>query len=279
MPPMIHARGLHHRFGARAVLDGVDLDLSPGECLIVLGPNGAGKTTLLRILSGVLAPDRGDVRLGGAPVAALAPREIARRLAVVPQELVVPFPYLVRELVAMGRAPHLGPLGRERSEDRRVVERTLAELGLGDLAERAFPTLSGGEKQRVLLARARAQEAPALLLDEPTAHMDLGHRLRAFEWITAWVAAAADSRAALIVTHDLSLAARFAHRIVLLDRGRIAGEGPPAAVLTPRLIESVYGVEAEVRSDETGAIDVVARRSRIRYHGGADGTDPGAART
>jgi ABC-type transport system involved in cytochrome c biogenesis ATPase subunit len=151
--PLLAASGVRHAFGRARVLDGVDLELPRGRLLVVVGPNGAGKTTLLRVLAGTLRADEGAVRLGGVPLAALSRREVARRLAVVPQESLVPFPFRVREMVALGRAPFLGPLGREGASDVALTELALGELALEPLAERAYPTLSGGEKQRVLLAR------------------------------------------------------------------------------------------------------------------------------
>ncbi len=268
---LLTASGVQHAFGDTPVLDAVDVTLRPGQLLLVVGPNGSGKTTLVRILSGVLAPRAGHVELGGRPLSELSRREVARSLAVVPQEMLVPFPYRVREMVAMGRAPFLGPLGREGPRDREVVEQALAVLGLSGLAERLFPTLSGGEKQRVALARALAQECPLLLLDEPTAHMDLGHRLQAFEWLRAWVAEEPAIRGALLVTHDLMLAARFADAVVLLDRGRVVAQGEPREVLTPLRIGTVYGVDAAVSEDEEGRPVIVAVRSRIRYIGRSDG--------
>jgi iron complex transport system ATP-binding protein len=268
---LLTASGVHHAFGDTPVLDAVDVTLRPGQLLLVVGPNGSGKTTLVRILSGVLAARAGHVELGGRALSELSRREVARSLAVVPQEMLAPFPYRVREMVAMGRAPFLGPLGREGPRDREVVEQALAVLGLSGLAERLFPTLSGGEKQRVALARALAQECPVLLLDEPTAHMDLGHRLQAFEWIRAWVAEEPAIRGALLVTHDLILAARFADAVVLLDRGRVVAQGEPREVLTPLRIGTVYGVEAAVSEDEEGRPVIVAVRSRIRYIGRSDG--------
>jgi iron complex transport system ATP-binding protein len=241
------------------VLDGVDLALAPGQLSVVVGPNGAGKTTLLRILSGALDPDEGEVALAGAPLDALTRREIAQRLAVVPQDAHVPFPFRVREMVAFGRAPFLGPLGREGESDRARTAQALRELDLEGLAERAYPTLSGGEKQRVLLARALAQDVDTWLLDEPTAHMDLGHRLRCFAWLRAWVGAA-PARGALLVTHDLGLAARFADEIVLLVAGRVAARGTPEDVLTPQRIAAVYGVEARVERDPDGRLSVAPLR-------------------
>jgi iron complex transport system ATP-binding protein len=258
--PIVEARGVAHAFGRTPVLRGVDVALAPGKLVVVVGPNGAGKTTLVRVLSGVLRSDSGEVALDGAPLARRSRREIARRLAVVPQESAVPFPFSVREMVALGRAPFLGAFGRESPEDAARVEAALAALELGALADRAYPTLSGGEKRRVLLARALAQGVDAWLLDEPTASMDLGHGLYCFEWLAAWLRAS-PARGVLLVTHELSLAARFADELVLLVGGTVAARGTPAEVLTPERIASVYGVEARVERDAEGRLLVSPLRS------------------
>ncbi|NRA01782.1 MAG: ABC transporter ATP-binding protein [Myxococcales bacterium] len=267
---LLAGRGLGHGYAGRPVLARVDLALAAGELGVVVGPNGAGKTTLVRILSGVLGAETGTVELLGRPLASLSRREIARALAVIPQDFGVPFPFRVRELVAMGRAPHLGPLGRETEADRACVRACLERVGLSEFAEREFATLSGGEKQRVALARAYAQQTGLLLLDEPTAHMDLGHRLHAFENLRAFIAERPAERAVLVVTHDLVLAARFADSVWLLDGGRVAAEGRPETVLTPERIGEVYSVDAEVSHDSGGQLVIVARRSRIRYPASAD---------
>jgi iron complex transport system ATP-binding protein len=252
--PILEARGVAHAYAGTPALCGIDFALAPGELVIVAGPNGAGKTTLVRALSGALWPDSGEVRLRGAALRGLRRREIARLLAVVPQETPFQFPYSVREMVAMGRAPHLGVLGREGPRDRAIAQAALDELGLSGLAERSYPTLSGGEKQRVLLARARAQQTDALLFDEPTAHLDLGHRLAVFEWMRAWIGAQPERRGVALVTHDLVLAARFADRLVLLCAGRAVAVGAPAQVLSAERIRDVWGVEARVELDSGGRL-------------------------
>jgi ABC-type cobalamin/Fe3+-siderophores transport system ATPase subunit len=268
--PLVAARGVAHAFGGTPVLRGVDLELAPGRFVVVAGPNGAGKTTLLRVLSGVLVPDAGEVTLAGRPLASHSRREIARRLAVVPQDAAMPFPFSVREMVALGRAPFLGPLGRESLDDRRRTEAALAALELESLAERAYPTLSGGEKRRVLLARALAQGVDAWLLDEPTAHMDLGHALATFSWLRDWLMASS-ARGIALVTHDLVLAARFADELVLLERGAVAARGAPADVLTRERIAAVYGVEARIERDEEGRLLL----SPLRALRGAGPASPG----
>ncbi len=270
MSALLEARSVSHAYGAARVLEAASLALCAGELLVLLGPNGAGKTTLLRALAGLLEPERGEVLLRGSPLAARTRREIARALAIVPQELVVPFPYRVDELVAMGRAPHLGAFEREGQGDREAVERALARVGLAAFAARSYATLSGGEKQRVALARALAQQADLLLLDEPTAHMDLGHRLHTFEWLRAWIGERRDARAVLAVTHDLALAAQFGDRVGLLAGGRLVACGSPRDVLTAERIAAVYDVEAQVEIEPSGAPRVVALRSRIEYIAGPD---------
>ncbi len=262
---LLEAHSVAHAYGETRVLEDASLALLPGELLVLLGPNGAGKTTLLRALAGLLEPQRGEISLHGAPLRARTRREIARALAIVPQELVVPFPYRVYELVAMGRAPHLGAFAREGPRDRAEVERALARVGLERLAQRSYATLSGGEKQRVGLARALAQQADLLLLDEPTAHMDLGHRLHTFEWLRAWISERSDSRALIAVTHDLALAAQFGDRIALLANGRLLASGAPREVLTAERIAAVYDVDARVELEPDGTPRVVAVRSRIGY--------------
>jgi iron complex transport system ATP-binding protein len=262
---LLEGRGLGLRYGGFHALADIDVALAPGALVAVLGPNGAGKTSLLRLLAGTLRPTSGAAALGGRPIASLSRRAIARELAVVPQDVLVPFPFRVRELVAMGRAPYLGAFGREGPSDRARVDDALAHVGLLAFAERRFPTLSAGEKQRALLARALAQAPRALLLDEPTAHMDLGRAFETFELVRAWIAERGGERGALVVTHDLMLAGRFADRIVLLAGGAVAADGAPREALTPERIARVYGVEAEVSLDDAGRPRIVARRSRIDY--------------
>ena len=237
------------RLGGRPVLDGATLALAPGEVLGLAGPNGAGKTTLFRVATGVLRPDRGRVRLAGASVASLSRRALARRVAVVPQDVTVPFPFSAGEVVLMGRAPHRRGPGFDAPEDVERARRCLAELGILDLADRSMLELSGGERQLVLVARALAQEPAVLLLDEPTAHLDLRHRAVVLERVAAF---AADGGSALVVSHDLVVAARHCQRLALMAGGRIAACGPPRDVITPELLRRVFGVEAEILETSDG---------------------------
>jgi iron complex transport system ATP-binding protein len=203
----------------------------------VLGPNGSGKSTLLRLLLGTLRPSAGLVEFGGRGVEQWSRAELAREIGVVPQAEEIAFPMTVRELVAMGRYPHLGPWRRESAPDREAVSRALALCDVLELRDRPVSTLSGGERQRARIARALAQEPGVLALDEPTVALDVSHEMGIFELLRALCH---EGVTILLITHNLNLAARFAGRLVLMDRGRLAGDGAPAAVLERSLLERVY---------------------------------------
>jgi len=244
------------RAGAREILAGVSFRVEPGEILTLAGPNGAGKTTLLRLASRVVQPSAGRVRVGGRDVAELSRRELARELAVVPQDVSLAFPFRAGEVVLMGRAPHLGLLGFETAKDVVRAREAMERVGVAELADRSVLELSGGERQLLLLARALAQDARVLLLDEPTSHLDLRHRVTVLEQVRAFVAG---GRAALIVSHDLGLAAHSADRLALLEGGRLASLGTPDQVLRPEILRAVFGVEASVIEAPGGARVVVPR--------------------
>jgi iron complex transport system ATP-binding protein len=220
-----------------AVTD-VSLALRDGECVALLGPNGSGKTTLLRLALGLLRPAAGDAAILGRPAVDWSRRELARLVGVVPQREETSFPLRVRDAVLLGRYARLSPWSGERAEDRAAVERALAQCDATDLADRWLTTLSGGEFQRVRLARALAQEPRALVLDEPTASLDLRHEMELFERVRALVDR--ERLAAVVITHQVNLAARFADRVLLLADGRAVGQGTPAAVLTRETIERVF---------------------------------------
>jgi iron complex transport system ATP-binding protein len=225
------------------VLRGVDLAVAPGEMVALLGANGSGKTTLLRLASGALVADRGSVEVAGRPVTGWTRDALARRVAVLPQQLDLPEGFRAAELVEMGRAPHARRLFGSTADDERAITRALADADALDLADGYPHELSGGERQRVLVAMALAQEPELLLLDEPTLHMDLAHQvalLRAMRRLQA-----ERGLTVLAVLHDLNLAAAFAPRVVALHRGRVAADGDPADVLTPDLVARVFGVRAE----------------------------------
>jgi iron complex transport system ATP-binding protein len=229
---------------ARLVVDGVSLRVPRGAILGVLGPNGSGKTTMLRLLSGTLAPTRGQVALDGVAIGSLPRRDLARRIAVVPQETHSAFDFSALEIVLMGRYPHLGAFELEGADDLRIGRDALAATGTSALESRRFATLSGGEKQRVVIASALAQASDVLLLDEPTASLDLGFQLD----ITALLLQLNRERRVTMVvsTHDLNLAATLCTELVLLKDGRVIADGRTRAVLTRDNVRALYGVDAEV---------------------------------
>ena len=240
--------------GGRTLLAGIDFEVTPGEVVGLVGRNGIGKTTLLRLANRILTASVGRVLLGGESVSTLSRRQLAQGIALVPQDLHVPFPFRVGELVLMGRAPHQPRVGLESESDVALAMEALERLGIDDLADRSIATLSGGERQLVLFARALVQDPDVLLLDEPTAFLDLKHRVEVLREIRAF---ARSGRAALIVSHDLSLAARSCDRIVLLAPGRIAAVGRPVDVLTQENLRLAFDIETLTFPGPDGALVVV----------------------
>jgi iron complex transport system ATP-binding protein len=243
--------------GGTRILAGVDISVSAGEWVTVIGPNGAGKSTLLRAVGGRL-PHHGSISLFGTPSAALSRRARARMVAAVPQTPVVPPGMSVIDYVMLGRTPHISPLGRESSGDLEVVRSVLHRLELLSLADRMLSTLSGGERQRAFLARALAQEAPLLLLDEPTTALDIGHQQDVLELVDEL---RRDSSLTVLATmHDLSVAGEYADRLVLMAGGRVVAAGPPREVLTEGLLAEQYHARVRVVHGEHGPIVVPVRR-------------------
>lgn len=254
---MLRAEELRFEYARRPVLDGVSLQVVEGELVGLVGPNGAGKSTLVRCLHGALQPKSGAVRLGERELRALSRLEIARTLAVVPQQCEIAFPVAVRHFVGLGRFAREARLRGPSRADREVVESCLKELGLGELAERAVDELSGGEFRRVLIAQALAQEPRLLLFDEPVQQLDLLHQIEVMEFARSFTRRG--GTAAIVVLHDLALAARYCDRLAVLSRGRIVAEGEPSQVLTESLLRDVWGVRAAIeRSPATGTIHVAA---------------------
>lgn len=259
MSAVLSARRVGFRYGDREVLRDVDIDLFPGEVTILLGPNGSGKSTLIRVLSGVLPPSVGTVRLCGRPPRSLPRREMARLLSAVGQDPPVDFPMTVAAFVALGRFPHQGFFGGTSAEDREQVARALEMTGLTPLRTRALSEISAGERQRACVARAIAQGARVMLLDEPTAFLDIRHRVAFYEVVTRLTETC--GVAALVASHDLSLCAEYGERIVLLSDGTVAATGRPEEVLTPENVRAAYGVEVVCdRNPATGAIRVTPSR-------------------
>ena len=238
---MIHLDGVTVLYRRRAALRDVSLTIDAGERVAIIGPNGAGKSTLLRVVAGLLRPAAGTVELAGMRLDRLDRIAIARRLAVVPQLPTLPFATSVEEVVALGRLPHEHPIRGMRPGDRAAVAAAIDRVGVGHLLGRDARELSLGERQLVLLAMAVAQAAPVLLLDEPTVHLDLRHQVEVMDLVGDLNVR--DGTTILAVLHDVALAAHFFPRLVLLDRGRIVADGPPADVLTPDRIREVFGVD------------------------------------
>ncbi len=241
MSATFEATGVSFRY-PRAERDAVSdlaMRVPGGSFYALLGPNGSGKSTIMRLLLGVVSPDRGELRYAGRVVREWPRRELARRIGVVAQREELLFPMTVRELVALGRYPHLGAWHRESAEDRIAIERALVRCEVVELAARPVATLSGGELQRARIARALAQEPRTLVLDEPTAALDVAHEMAIFELLAGLVAR--DGTTVVIITHNINLAARYADTLLLLDRGRVAAEGGAHVVLTRERLQAVYG--------------------------------------
>ncbi|MEU5045305.1 ABC transporter ATP-binding protein [Streptomyces griseorubiginosus] len=239
----LHADRVVRRLADKVVVDGVTLTLRPGETVGLLGPNGSGKSTLLKLLAGVLAPTAGVVTLDGRPLPEVGRRATARRIATVEQHADTRTELTVQDVVALGRIPHRRAWTPPTAADAAAVTEALARTGLTDRADQSWHTLSGGERQRAQIARALAQQPRELLLDEPTNHLDIQHQL---DLLTLVVSLPVTT---VIALHDLNLAAMYCDRLLVLREGRAVAEGTPAEVLTPALIEQVYGVRAEVTHD------------------------------
>jgi iron complex transport system ATP-binding protein len=243
----IDARGLRVSLKGREVLRGLDLGAEPGQLTAIIGRNGAGKTTLLRVLAGLVAPHAGTAELDGGDIGRWDRGRLARTLAYLPQERLVHWALTARAVVALGRLPYQ-PFGAGESDaDRAAVDAALAAVDAAHLAQRPVPELSGGERARVLVARALAQEPRVLLADEPAAGLDPAHQLTLFQHLAAL---AASGRTVVVALHDLSLAARFCHAIALVHEGRTLAAGPPQDVLTPEHLAAAYGITARYRTIE-----------------------------
>ena len=237
----------------RQTLDNITLDIGAGQMTAVLGPNGAGKSTLLSLLLGTISPDAGDVRFQNRPLADWSRRELAREIGVVPQGEAEPL-FSARELVAMGRYPYLGPWQRERPEDAAAIRRAMDRCDVAEFSDRWLSTLSGGERQRVRLARALAQEPSVLVLDEPTAFLDIRHEMTTFALLRDFRDA---GTTVVLATHNLNLAARYADALVLMRDGRVVACGTPDEVLTAERVAAVYDWPVAVVPHAGGAPQIV----------------------
>ncbi len=243
------------RLAKNLIVERATLELRTGELAVLVGPNGAGKTTLMRALAGLLPAD-GRIEIDGRALSTFSARERARHIAYLPQGHIAHWPIDVAAVVALGRHPYADVFAPVSDEDRAAVDRALAATGIEPLAGRAVTSLSGGERARVALARALATQAPVLLADEPTMSLDPRHQLVVMELLAR---VAHDGGAVLAILHDLALAARYADRVLIMDRGRLVADGAPRAVLTPAQIAAVFGVEAVIADTDVGTIPLLRR--------------------
>lgn len=255
----VACEGLCVALGKRRILHAVDVALEGGALIGVIGPNGAGKSTLARAMLGLIAPEAGAVRIDGRDIASLPRAGLARTIAYLPQGQTLHWPLAVDRLVALGRLPHLGPFSRIGAADEAAIEHAMALTDVAPLRDRVATELSGGERARVLLARALAVEAPALIADEPLASLDPGHQLEVMDVLKAQ---AVSGKLVVAVLHDLTMAARFCDRLLLLHEGRLIADGPPGAVLTTANLARVYGIEAWIGRVGEAPLIVPLRRGR-----------------
>ena len=247
----VEAKAVESLLNGSHILKGIDLDIGDRELVGVIGPNGSGKSTLLKCIYRVLKPTGGAVYLDGRPLDSYPYRESALRVAVVAQHNYYNFDFSVRDVVLMGRAPHKRALERDNAEDFRIVAESLETVGMTAFADRSFSTLSGGEQQRVILARALAQRTPCLILDEPTNHLDIKYQLQLMDLVRGL------DRTVIAAVHDLNIAAMYCDRLYAVKDGRIVGQGAPEKLLTPDFIREVYEVDARVMTDGDSALHIL----------------------
>lgn len=254
--PVLSCEQVSFAYGAVEVLSAISCEVSAGEIVGMIGPNGSGKSTLVRLLSGVRIPRAGRVTYNGRDLQTYSRDELAQAIAVVPQETAIELPFSVLEVVLMGRSPYLGKLGFESAHDLAVARRAMAQTGVAALATREVHALSGGERQRVILARALAQEPRVLLLDEPTAFLDIKHQVAVYDLMKQL--SREQGLAVVAILHDLNLAALYCDRLVLLKAGRVFCQGAPEQVLTYTNIKAVYETEVYIDlNDLTGKVQIL----------------------
>ncbi|MCI6347551.1 MAG: ABC transporter ATP-binding protein [Negativibacillus massiliensis] len=246
----ITTQQLHAVLGNTEILRGIDFEANKGEFVGIIGPNGSGKSTLLRCLYRVLTPSEGAVFLDGKELSSYRVKESAQKLAVVAQHNYYNFEFSVRDVVMMGRAPHKRALDRDTAEDYQIMRQSLKAVGMQEFEERSFSTLSGGEQQRIILARALAQQTPCLILDEPTNHLDIKYQL--------WLMDIVRNLDCTVISavHDLNIAAMYCDRLYAMKQGKVIAQGTPHELLTPDLIRELYEVDAEVSIDGKGQLRI-----------------------
>ncbi len=247
---VLEAKNLQLCYDAAVILPDMNLSIHTGQITALVGTNGSGKSTLLKAFARLLKPDQGNVYLDGRAIATLSSSEVARRMAILPQSPDVPSSLTVHELVEQGRYPHAGPLKMLRKQDHAAIDRALALTGMSDYRNRLLDSLSGGERQRAWIALALAQSTSVLLLDEPTTYLDIRHQLEIMELVQRLNHE--EGMTVIIVLHDLNQAAQLADRMIVLQQGRVAGDGRPETVMTASMLETVFGIHARVVEDPEG---------------------------
>ena len=247
----IETKAVEALLSGNHILKGIDLEIGDRELVGVIGPNGSGKSTLLKCIYRVLKPTKGAVYLDGKSLDSYSYRDSARRVAVVAQHNYYNFDFSVKDVVLMGRSPHKRALDRDTAEDWQIVAESLETVGMTAFADRSFSTLSGGEQQRVILARALAQRTPCLILDEPTNHLDIQSQLQLMDLVRGL------DRTVIAAVHDLNIAAMYCDRLYAVKDGRIIGQGAPKALLTPEFIREVYEVDAQIMTDGDGRLHIL----------------------
>lgn len=245
------AQDLKITLGTNNVLNGVDIEANTGEFIGVIGPNGSGKSTLLKCIYRVLNPSHGAVYLDGQEMTHMPYKKSAQNIAVLAQHNYYNFDFSVREVVLMGRAPHKRTMERDNSEDFRIVDKALETVGMSNFKTRSFSTLSGGEQQRVILARALAQQTPCLILDEPTNHLDITYQLQLMDLVKGL------NRTIIAAIHDLNIASMYCTKLFVMKNGKVVGSGTPEEILTEKMLKEVYEVNGKVYRDEQGFLRVV----------------------
>lgn len=257
---MMDIDDLKFTYNQKEVLDGITFDIKPGEILGILGLNGCGKTTLLKNLNKNLEPDSGSIFLGEDSLKELSKKQIAQNIAVVPQGNEIKFAFTVKDIISMGRIPYLGTFAGESAEDLRIIDEAISMVGLDDYRERHINTMSGGERQRVIIARALAQTPKILLMDEPTLHLDISMQFETLEMV--YRLSRKNGLTVVIVSHDLPMVARYCDRIIMLKDGKIFASGVPEEALTSENMKEVFKIDAELSSDfKTGQRTVLLHGS------------------
>ncbi len=257
----LFTKELRVALGGTEILRGVDISLREGEFVGVIGPNGSGKSTLLKCIYRVIHPSHGAVYLDGRELQHYTVKESSRKMAVVAQHNYYNFDFSVRDVVIMGRAPHKKALERDNQQDFKIVEESLKEVGMEEFADRTFSTLSGGEQQRVILARALAQQTPCLILDEPTNHLDIKYQLQLLDIVKRL------NRTVISAIHDLNIAAMYCDKLFVVKNGEVTAFGTPSEILTSSFIKEIYEVDAEIVKDSTGIGHIVYQPAHRRREG------------